>query len=1042
MSNVKMDAQTVGWLIFLALIKNFSASGSEAPFQLEPSELIAKEGSCTEIKCTVKTSFPADANDAYWFWMKDAEWIQDTKKFSATIVYSTNNTNRPVSPEFVDRVKYVGTPFSSWGEKYSPRPLCSILICDLRINDSGEYSFRFMGKQQSHVWVTRKNVTLKVEGNQCLLTFKKPPAVKENDTITLTCSTLSSCPSDPKIEGLPQRDPPLLTNSQQKKNITVSFKASWEDDGKEFSCQTQDNTDKYSIKNISVTVEYAPKNILTKSPENVKKGDSVTLTCSAKGRPPPKFFWFKREGINHLEQSSNANWTINSINESQSGLYYCKARNEHGEIQSNNVNITVEYAPRVAIKMTPSTNQTKREGDQMNLTCEVMSSQPNPDTYTWKKDGTIVDWKKTYVVASIKPEQIGNYTCEATNSVGTGTSKELQIEVQYRPMKPKIDNPNFPDNKVKVNSPVVLHCNTTARPAPDTYSWYRYSKDKNIDSWTSNTTRENSLNLGTVQRADEICYFCNATNPIGTGPNSEESCIEVLYPPTKPTLSMAAEVTEGQAMTITCTTESHPASTLSVTRTNSKPLQFPQHNMYHDPINNFSFTFNVTSAHAGVYSCKAQNQEGSNESKQRTLVVKYSPKDVTVQARPDFLVTENTSLTLHCSAQSFPRVTSVTWMKMTGGKNETIKENANFTIKSASFSDSGLYSCEARNEIGTVKSKPAEVKVKYAPKHTEIFREAEKRERDGRSSVKLSCSSHSYPPVSHYSWYKKINGKGKGTVVGSQQNLTVYSDKPGYYYCIAKNDINQRSSEPVPLFQQDLMKILGLFFLCLVILLIILLILLVNRKRKRKSIQQRATNTHPQSGFLTWWNGSRSGNLMNETILAEPFRSRDDLLPDQPWHSNAQQRHPHPDSTPASNISTVYSTVNLAPRGQAPTAQKPTRQQDGHSPGDSLNYASLQFGESKNILVKAEEETVYSTVPKPRPLKKNEQERLEDYENINTVYVPKSPNPLNDDSDTSEDEADLNYSRVTFSVKPGHQKVDSDSSTSDEDEIHYSEVKI
>lgn len=79
------------------------------------------------------------------------------------------------------------------------------------------------------------------------------------------------------------------------------------------------------------------------------------------------------------------------------------------------------------------------------------------------------------------------------------------------------------------------------------------------------------------------------------------------------------------------------------------------------------------------------------------------------------------------------------------------------------------------------------------------MRAAEQQHPDGTSSVTLICSSHSYPPVS-YSWYKKTEEKERAIKVSSQRNFTVYSDKPGIYYCIAKNEINQRSSDPVELF--------------------------------------------------------------------------------------------------------------------------------------------------------------------------------------------------------------------------------------------------
>lgn len=58
-------------------------------------------------------------------------------------------------------------------------PVCSILICDLKKNDSGEYSFRFVGNSQVIKWAT-ENVTLKVEGKFEICTTE----IKYCDSIT------------------------------------------------------------------------------------------------------------------------------------------------------------------------------------------------------------------------------------------------------------------------------------------------------------------------------------------------------------------------------------------------------------------------------------------------------------------------------------------------------------------------------------------------------------------------------------------------------------------------------------------------------------------------------------------------------------------------------------------------------------------------------------------------------------------------------------------------------------------------------------------
>uniref|UniRef100_A0A8D2ZU53 B-cell receptor CD22 n=1 Tax=Scophthalmus maximus TaxID=52904 RepID=A0A8D2ZU53_SCOMX len=1041
---MRMDAQTVCCLIFLALMKNFSTAAI-LPFKLEPAKLTAKEGSCIEIKCQVTGT--VDDGGAYWFWMKDAQWDVIKNDYNATVIYSTNNSERPVDPDFVKRVTYIGSPSLKYNGNPSPKPLCSISIRDLKKNDSGEYSFRFVGQ---NTWHTKSSSNLIVEENQCPLTFEQPPAVFESRTLTLTCSTSSSCPSNLRIQDLTSLHPTHIPDTHpNEKRTSVSFVASWMDDGKVFSCQTQDNMDKHLIRNISISVEYAPKLILAEGPKDVKEGDSVTLTCSAKGNPPPSLSWFKGEQM----QSSEAEWKITSIEDSQRGNYCCKAQNSLGTITSGPVDINVKYPPQAEINILSPVSAVKHGNNitvtntiQLTLTCIVRRSNPQPRTYTWLKGGITVGNEKTYVVGRIEPKDCGSYTCTATNTVGTGSSAPIQLDVQYRPRKTSISVRGFPDYEVKVGSILTFTCNTDANPPPTTYSWQRSNNNKPADSsqWNSISANRHQHYIYSVQRGDEGCYRCSASNPLGKGNNSVLVCIQVLYPPTKQTLSMAAEVTEGQTITIDCTVESFPQSTLTLSRTpassplNPQSLELTRHDMHAHPINALHHTFNVTSNDAGSYICRATNSEGSSTSQQRKLVVKYSPKSVTVRAAPGLVVIENTSLTLSCVAQSYPSVTSVTWMKMTDGKDETIQQSMTFTVNSVGPSDSGLYSCAASNGIGTGKSKGAEVEVKYAPKHTDITRAAEKQEREGRSSVALSCSSRSYPPVTHYSWYKKIQGEQKDKLVSKHQNHTVYSNQPGVYYCVAKNEINQRSSDPVHLFKRDHMQILKFFFLGLIIVLfIIFLIVLVYRYKRKKTIQQETVNTQLLFGFSGWCNGVRRENRRNETLLAEPCRSRDDLSQEQSCRPRAQRHQPPPDSTPASNILSVYCTVNVP---QAPTAQNPTRQQGGQTEGDSVNYASLHFRNKPTN--KHEADAVYEKVSKPTKTKKNEQESLQDYENISVAHAATSPNGWNDDTDTSDGEMELNYSLVSFKANPGHRRADRDSSSSDEDKIQYSDVKI
>ncbi|XP_055359121.1 B-cell receptor CD22 isoform X2 [Betta splendens] len=1020
-----MNDHVLRCFIFLALVKNLT---SNPPFELDGNALTVKEGSC--IKLTCRVTYSVSASNAYWFWMKDPQWIEAYKNYSATIVYSTNNVTRPVSPEFSGRVHYVGSPSEKWNNpSHTSPPQCSILICNLNKNDSGQYKFRFIGADK---WSTKMTTTVTVTDNPCPITFENQPPVKENDTITLTCSTLSSCSSSPQITDLSNLHSTKLNESKTHKS--VSFTASWQDDGRAFSCQDPNNSDKYLMRNVSVTVEYAPKGISSAISKNkIKEGDSVTLTCSAKGNPPPTFTWFRTNVSSDPDTvASIAEWEITSITEKHSGQYYCQAENKYGKLESN-VTIDVHFKPEVEIKMLSPATVT--EGDTVTLSCNLKRSNPQPWSYVWYKDETRIGTEsESKYVLKVSTQDRGFYKCGATNTEGTGTSDTVQIVVQYRPRKPKIVS----EETVKVGGSLTLTCVTDAYPAPHSYYWYHYNNNQQTDSLRRTFRNDKSLTLKNVQRADEGCYTCNCTNSISSGPKSDEKCIKVLYPPTVPVLSMASEVTENQTVAISCSAESYPEPTLSLTRStsNNQPLEVkvlePRSGWYQ--FNQLNYTFKVASGDAGDYTCRASNSEGWNH-KQQNLVVRYTPKDMKITGQ--VVVNEGESLTLSCTASSVPPLKSFRWTK--DGEEETSWKSAQLFVRSVSPSDSGAYRCAASNDVGTAESQAAVVRVKYAPRHTEITQSKEEQDPDGRSYITLTCSTECYPPATKFTWYREE--KGQEAEVSNGQTHTVSSDQPGLYYCVASNEIKGRRSDGVYLFDDTVKKALRLSLSLFLILLVAVIFVLVYRHRKKNSAQPGATRRC--CCFLCWSRRPSRGPAGRGTFLAEPSRSRDDLLSER-----AQPQHPAPDSTPAPDVNTVYSLVNVPPQKQAAVAHKAVRLQGGPTEAHSPNYASLHFGsKTTNKQPQPAADDVYAKVCRSKPHKTNENEWLTDYENVGATVAAKAPEPSDDDDTSSDDDVQLNYAQVSFKAKPGRQRGSGDSSSGDSSsgddyDVQYSDIKI
>ncbi|RVE63054.1 hypothetical protein OJAV_G00162970 [Oryzias javanicus] len=832
-----MNAHIFWWLVFLSVVKNVF-SYQDNPFILEKTQLKAVKDSCVHIKCKPKSA-DISVEGADWLWLKD-EIRTGEHGFTGTVVYSSNESKWPVSSLFKNRVNF--SDFSLTSQRtHQSEQFCNILICGLTTNDSGSYSLRFFGKSEKAKWMTNPAANLTVVDNLCPITFEEPPEVLDSEKVTLTCSTLHTCPSNLRIDSSSGK---LSQSSGQAKSISYSFPTSWRDDGREFSCQTSDNKNKYLIKKVRLTVKLAPKDESGDITLHVKEGEYVGRICThPDADSSTKFHWLK----NGQWYSDGASLKIVSVKESDSGYYNCKS-NIPGTSGSRKVFIDVSYKPEVEVQMkwqNPDRSfKYVEEGDQITLECVVKRSKPQPHSFSWFRQSSFLPLHigQTYKLR-VKPEDRGYYSCIATNSVGSGYSKEYHLDVQFKP-RSTMFLLGADKYKTKLNSNISFVCHTIANPKP-LYSWYYYKKTDPSD-WTILAGNERELELKPVQREDEACYVCNATNTIGAGSHSQPACIQVLFPPTNVLLSMDTKVREGQLITVTCTAESFPPADFTLDMSSNRnpeslEIAFSQSS---DESNVFNHTFNATLAHEASYSCTASNSEGQQTSNQTKLEVEYSPKDVKVEAQPGSVVVENQPFSLDCSFHSNPPITSLTWMKKTNDSREmTVSSERRFSVKSASPSDCGWYSCSATNDVGTEKSQPVQITVHYAPKQTTII-EGEEQLHDGKHFVTLICSSLSDPPAT-YVWYKKKGNKK----ISSGNNLTVFSDQAGEYYCVAENEIGQRLSAPIRMFDRSIAAV-KLLLIVPIFAFIVLVIFLLYRLRRNKLLQEKTMNTPVGSDFV------------------------------------------------------------------------------------------------------------------------------------------------------------------------------------------------
>ncbi|XP_053289624.1 sialic acid-binding Ig-like lectin 14 isoform X2 [Pleuronectes platessa] len=242
------------------------------------------------------------------------------------------------------------------------------------------------------------------------------------------------------------------------------------------------------------------------------------------------------------------------------------------------------------------------------------------------------------IINDLKESDSGEYKhrVEALPVAGSGTfSQTANVSVQGLSQRPTVMIPPLTEGQLTTLTCTAPGLCSGSEPA---FNWRWRGRGESDADLTGNITAIETENVTEfAKRRSSTLFFSPSAEHHGTNitctvlfqghvSTEETATLSVSYPPTEPILSMRSEVTEGQTITVSCTVESFPQSTLTLMRIdrNNQPLKITGNNLYSRPINSLSHKFTVTSVDAGWYFCRAQNTEGSKDSEQQELLVKWT----------------------------------------------------------------------------------------------------------------------------------------------------------------------------------------------------------------------------------------------------------------------------------------------------------------------------------------------------------------------------------------------------------------------------------
>ncbi|KAM7008666.1 vascular cell adhesion protein 1-like [Tautogolabrus adspersus] len=622
----------------------------------------------------------------------------------------------------------------------------------------------------------------------------------------------------------------------------------------EYYCEAENKLGRTRSQRVSINVKYAPTvcSATVRPAGEIRENSRVTVTCSCDGFPPPEYTWYNKYG---RKLSKTSELVFSSVQSSDSGRYYCTAKNDLGGRRSGYADVEVKYAPKLlSVSVSPSAEIV--EGSSVTLTC---SSDANPAAkYTWYKKnqklpkGQELQGGQRYDFPSIRSEDRGIYFCQAENKHGQIKSVQQVVDVQYAPKLPSVSV--SPSAEIVEGSSVTLTCSSDANPAAK-YTWFKKNNNQPLSI-------EAQLVFSSIKSSDSGEFYCKAENKLGEKTSTWIS-VDVKYAPKLPSVSVSpsAEIVEGSSVTLTCSSDANPAAKYTWFKENG-PLNLHPSNAGAQLV--FS---TVNSSASGEYYCVAENELGRTTSKHISINVKslqvqvkriqagqnyieaeltchsscseagrlsyvwfknrqiitravtstykdwfsledeiscalnghdgfpspsvYAPKLPSVSVSPPAEIVENRTLTLNCSTDANPAA-NCTWYKKNGNQDiKPFSKGAELVFSSVQSSDSGEFYCAAENELGRRTSEHVNVDVKYAPKLPSVSVTPSGKIMEG-SSVTLSCSSDANPAAT-YTWNKKNQTAPQGRQ-GLYRFTSISPEDRGMFYCTSENQYGRINS--------------------------------------------------------------------------------------------------------------------------------------------------------------------------------------------------------------------------------------------------------
>ncbi|KAL9845276.1 LOW QUALITY PROTEIN: immunoglobulin superfamily member 10-like [Geothlypis trichas] len=581
---------------------------------------------------------------------------------------------------------------------------------------------------------------------------------------------------------------------------------------------------------VRLQVVAAPPTILEEARQSVAgaAGQSLSLPCTARGRPEPSVRWVLPGGAELRPGQAlrsgpvllaNGTLRLGSIGPSDSGTYECIATSSTGS-HRRVVSLAVERRdalPKIAIVQ----ELTRLSfGERLLLNCTA-HGEPKPRIIWRLPSKALVDqWHRmgsrihvypngSLAIEGVTEKDAGDYLCVARNRIGEDLIL-MKVSIAMKPAR--IDHKQHFKKLVPYGKDFRVDCKASGSPTP-AISWglpdgtvvnsAMLADDSGHGAHRYILFHNGTLHLNKAGVAEGGDYTCYAQNSLGRDEMKIHVTVVVAAPQIKHNHKTHVAVTAGDTALLDCEAAGEPRAQIFWLLPSSEMISSStdRHSLHA----NGSLSISQAGLlDAGEYLCVARNP-GGDDSKLYRLGVAAKPPIINGLHRNKTIMkvtaVRHSKKHIDCRAEGTPP--QIMWIMPDNifltapyyGSRIVVHKNGTLEIRNIRPSDMGDFTCVARNDGGeTVLVVQLEVtEMLRRPMFKNPFQKIIAK--PGKP-ITLNCSVDDPPPdiswmLPNGTWLSSSIGTPQ-FVTGGSGTLTIRSagsQHAGRYRCAARNPV-------------------------------------------------------------------------------------------------------------------------------------------------------------------------------------------------------------------------------------------------------------